>query len=563
VCALLLLAVGVCCGLVPANPAPAAAAGPAASEWRAPDSSGREREDLASREPVWSGSAHTESSAGAPAWSFRRTQAPSGAGPLGLLAVAARDGLIATGDRDGVQVSVDGSAYRRVVRSGPVADLVFGPNGSLFVSAADGLQEWTPDGRSLQRSPGAGEVARFATRLRVANGTFALATAGGLFLSSDGRSWSPRVGVIANAPVTGLALRALPGESSPRVEVLAVAGDFPWRLVVRTTPNGPEVESSERISVPGRPAGTRAVDVAFADGRAEVVVAYPSLLAARSDAGHWRTIRPVLPPGSAIRRVEHGMNRVWLLTDRGLLAAEDLGAPFRRCESPAGTTPAAALAIDANRLLVASEAGLLEGRVVRSRIAKGPPHGAARPFAPSPARAVEPDIHAVHAAALRYLELGPERVRQLRKGVDRRGWLPFMSLRFDYAADRDRREDWDQSFVSGETRRLYDYSRNRARDYGAVVQLSWDLGDTLYNADAVDLSREARQRIALRDDALDEINQLYFERRRVLFTLDALSPESDVLEAERLRLRAQELAAGLDGWTGGWFSSAAAARASR
>ena len=66
-------------------------------------------------------------------------------------------------------------------------------------------------------------------------------------------------------------------------------------------------------------------------------------------------------------------------------------------------------------------------------------------------------------------------------------------------------------------------------------------------------SREAREVIELRDDVLDEITQLYFERGRVLVELAAAqTPE----EALRLRLRAAELAAGIDAWTGGWFSRA-------
>ena len=66
------------------------------------------------------------------------------------------------------------------------------------------------------------------------------------------------------------------------------------------------------------------------------------------------------------------------------------------------------------------------------------------------------------------------------------------------------------------------------------------------------MSREAREIIELRDDVLDEITQLYFERRRVLDAL-ARAPAPDDVEAVRLRLRAQELAAGIDAWTGGWF----------
>jgi hypothetical protein len=42
-----------------------------------------------------------------------------------------------------------------------------------------------------------------------------------------------------------------------------------------------------------------------------------------------------------------------------------------------------------------------------------------------------------------------------------------------------------------------------------------------------------------------------------LLALDA-HPDKHSPEAAALRLRAQELAAGLDAWTGGWFSRAAA-----
>ena len=62
-----------------------------------------------------------------------------------------------------------------------------------------------------------------------------------------------------------------------------------------------------------------------------------------------------------------------------------------------------------------------------------------------------------------------------------------------------------------------------------------------------------RELIELRDEVLDEINQLYFERRRVLLERAQLEDPTG-LEAERLALRAKELAAGLDAWTGGWWS---------
>ena len=57
--------------------------------------------------------------------------------------------------------------------------------------------------------------------------------------------------------------------------------------------------------------------------------------------------------------------------------------------------------------------------------------------------------------------------------------------------------------------------------------------------------------IALRDDVLDEVTQLYFERERVLARLGVAAHD----ESHDLALRAAELAAGLDAWTGGAFSA--------
>ena len=97
------------------------------------------------------------------------------------------------------------------------------------------------------------------------------------------------------------------------------------------------------------------------------------------------------------------------------------------------------------------------------------------------------------------------------------------------------------------------YVWNYSDDFDLSLSFTWDLADLAYHPEQVDVSVEARQLLKLRDDVLDELNQLYFERQRVLLEL---STRSDLSAAERmqLRLRAAELAAGIDAWTGGWFS---------
>jgi hypothetical protein len=165
----------------------------------------------------------------------------------------------------------------------------------------------------------------------------------------------------------------------------------------------------------------------------------------------------------------------------------------------------------------------------------------------------EPAVGVLHAAALRRQGLEASRLRMLRERVSRRGWLPELELAVGYENEQDRRWDFDESFVSGATRRLQDRQRDRARGLDVTLSLSWDLGDTIFDPEEIDLSREARAVIALRDDVLDEVTQLYFERLRVLARLEA-SPDPG--ERAQLVLRAAELAAGLDAWTGGAFNAA-------
>jgi len=164
----------------------------------------------------------------------------------------------------------------------------------------------------------------------------------------------------------------------------------------------------------------------------------------------------------------------------------------------------------------------------------------------------DPPVAHVQRRALRYLELEPHHMQALWRAAGRRGLFPELAVRGDYGRDRDGARDYDQTFTSGATRHLYDRDRSRGEDYGVALELSWDLGDAVFQPDRIDISREARLVAQLRDDVLDEINQLYFERQRVLASIEAPPPDAS---PAALLLRAEELASGLDAWTGGWFSA--------
>jgi hypothetical protein len=165
-----------------------------------------------------------------------------------------------------------------------------------------------------------------------------------------------------------------------------------------------------------------------------------------------------------------------------------------------------------------------------------------------------PGVHEVQRAALRHQSLEAGDTPALRRGLALRGWLPEVSLAASYERSRSSGGDYDENVVSGATRLLHDRDYDRDREVEVEITLRWDLGDIAYHPESIDLSREARALVALRDDVLDEVNQLYFDRLRALAQLSVLPPGA--AERHALEARLAELTAGLDAWTGGWWSRA-------
>ncbi len=207
------------------------------------------------------------------------------------------------------------------------------------------------------------------------------------------------------------------------------------------------------------------------------------------------------------------------------------------------------LARDATHVYAATADGLLLGSLASEAVASAA-------GIPRSILLEEPTIERVHRAALAHLALRPERIGRMARDVRRRGWLPIASFRVARELDRNVGRDSDEVFLSGAVRHLNDSDSDRSEDLELSLTFSWDLGDLAYHPEEIDISREAREVIELRDDILDEITQLYFDRRRALAQLTAIG-DSAGAEVESLRLRVAELTAGIDAWTGGWFGSRA------
>jgi hypothetical protein len=386
-----------------------------------------------------------------------------------------------------------------------------------------------------------------AYRIAVSPVAVAVATEAGAFLSVDARHWRRPSPELPFGGATSVALR----ERAGGLECFAVVQGRLWRIRLARVGERWVAEQVVREALPLMQEGGGPVDLVFGVAGAETVAVLPTAFAARDAAGGpWRVLRPALPPGAHAQRLVAARGSLWLATDRGLLVASELAGPWQRAAAPAGSADVRALAVGAGTLYAAAGDRVLVARPAPLSLV---PAGAAsaglwRLRTPEG----DPPIELVQRAVLAYLELRPERIRALRQGVGRRGWWPIVGLRLLRAEDEDRSTDYDEAFLSGELRRTVDRDSSRARDFETSLTFSWDLGDIAYHPEQIDVSREAREVIKLRDDVLDEVTQLYFERRRVLAEL-AARPDASPAENLRLRLRAAELAAGIDAWTGGWF----------
>ena len=163
------------------------------------------------------------------------------------------------------------------------------------------------------------------------------------------------------------------------------------------------------------------------------------------------------------------------------------------------------------------------------------------------------EVTRVQRAVLAYLELSPSRIARLEQRSRQAAWLPQMraTLSLDRASSRDR--DYDEVFSSGSVRDLLDSGSDSDRGASLDLQLTWDLARLASPDDALAISRERRLLIELRDQVLERVNRLWFERERVFAKL-AASRSATEPERGELELRARELTAQLDGWTGGTLS---------
>lgn len=160
----------------------------------------------------------------------------------------------------------------------------------------------------------------------------------------------------------------------------------------------------------------------------------------------------------------------------------------------------------------------------------------------------EPSIYEVQRAAIEYAEVDPEKIKQWRSQAAKKALLPQVSV----GIDRNTTDLWH--WEGGSTTKIEDDILRRGRDcIDWDVTVNWDLSELIWSDDQTSIDVRSRLMVELRDDILDEITKLYFERIRTKMELDNVSIEDRKKRFDN-ELKLQELTASIDALTGGYFS---------
>lgn len=171
----------------------------------------------------------------------------------------------------------------------------------------------------------------------------------------------------------------------------------------------------------------------------------------------------------------------------------------------------------------------------------------------------EPDIAAVQQAALRWANLHQDRVPGWYRQVRLSAILPRARVEGNVIQRDTEQFDLTENFNfedalnvtptgSRQLNRETDYRQLQVRGF-----MQWELNELVWDSDVLRVSLEGQRLVRLRQDILNTVTSLYYDRRERQIELE-LNPPADLSARIRAHLAIEQLTASLDAMTGGWFS---------
>ncbi len=150
----------------------------------------------------------------------------------------------------------------------------------------------------------------------------------------------------------------------------------------------------------------------------------------------------------------------------------------------------------------------------------------------------EPSIQEIQKKAIEYAEVSPKKISSWRRQAAVKALMPDLTLDFDKT-------------ITTSLGATYDRTQVGPQDW--AVNLKWNVGELIWNSDQTSIDSRSKLMVELRDDILNEVTRLYFERRR-LQAEGILSPPQNKKEEIESNLRLAELTASIDALTGGYLT---------
>lgn len=158
----------------------------------------------------------------------------------------------------------------------------------------------------------------------------------------------------------------------------------------------------------------------------------------------------------------------------------------------------------------------------------------------------EPTLRALQRAAMKFADVEPEKIRDWHTQSRLKALVPKISIGVDHGTSTNA-----ELYTSATTRYVFEGPADL--DDGWDVSVSWELGDLIWSSDQTSIDVRSRLTTQLRNDILDDLRRIYFERKRLRYEMMVMPPQDPRLAFEK-ELRIQELTQALDDISGNYFS---------
>lgn len=160
----------------------------------------------------------------------------------------------------------------------------------------------------------------------------------------------------------------------------------------------------------------------------------------------------------------------------------------------------------------------------------------------------EPPFVELQKAAIRHADVDPEKIRRWH----RESRLKALAPKVSFGADRNTTDLWH--WEGGSTVKENDDVLRPGRDsVDWDASVTWDIGNLIWSDDQTNIDVRSRLTTQLRNDILDDLRRVYFERKRLQFDLMVNSPK-DLKSRFDKEIRIQELTQAIDDLTGNYLS---------